>query len=173
MDPDTQAAVRRQSQLFAHASLALIVILCLGIAICLASAVIAPAGDVHELTLLHALYWFPSLFYLWVLLTVRRTFLDISKGAMFGPSIERGLRHLGWCLIAGGILSTILAPWVRSGPLPGGYVDGRTQVFGIDDADLVLALVGIAVLLVARLLSLAARTHARTIALEAELKGFV
>ena len=173
MDSDPQAAVQKQSHLFAHATLALMVILCLGIAICFASALRAPSGDVHELTLLHAFYWFPSLFYLWVLVAVRRTFADIARGAMFGPSIERGLRHLGWGLIGGGFLSTILAPWVRSGPLPMSYVDGRTQIFGIDDADLVLALVGVAVLLVARLLSRAARTHARSIALEAELKGFV
>jgi hypothetical protein len=113
------------------------------------------------------------MFYVWILFTVRRTFLDIAAGALFAPSIERGLRHLGSCLIAGGVLSTILAPWVRSGPTPLGYVDGRTQVFGIDDADLVLAFVGLAVLLVARLLNLAGRSHARSVALEAELKGFI
>jgi hypothetical protein len=52
-------------------------------------------------------------------------------------------------------------------------VDGRTQIFGIDDADLVIALIGLAVLLLARLLSVAARTQERSDALEAELKGFV
>lgn len=159
--------------MFANATMLLILILCFGIAVCFSTALIAPAGDVHELTLLHALYWFPSLFYLWVLMAIRRTFLDIAAGAMFGPSIERGLRHLGWCMVAGGIAGTVLAPWVRSAPLPAGMVDGRTQIFGIDDADLVIALIGVAVLLLARLLSAAARTHERSLALEAELKGFI
>lgn len=172
MDAEAQAAIRRNSHMFGNVTLALIVILCFGIAVCFASTLGAPAGDVRELTFLHALYWFPSLFYLWVLLTIRRTFRDIAGGALFGASIERGLRHLGWCLVAGGVLSTIVGPWVRS-PLPSGYVDGRTQIFGIDDADLVLALIGVAVVLVSRLLSIASRAHVRSIALEAELKGFI
>jgi hypothetical protein len=173
MDTETELRLRRQSRMFANATAVLILILGLGIAICFSTAVMAPAGDVHELTLRHALYWFPSLFYLWVLVAIRRTFVDVAAGEMLGTSIERGLRHLGWCMIAGGIAGTILAPWVRSAPLPAGLVDGRTQIFGIDDADLVIALIGVAVLLLARLLSLAARTRGRSAALEAELKGFI
>lgn len=173
MDEGSQQALRRQSRIFANATAVLILILCFGIAICFSTALMAPAGDVHELTLLHALYWFPSLFYLWVLVAIRRTFVDIAAGAMFGVSLERGLSHLGWCMVAGGIVGTILAPWVRSGPLPAGIVDGRTQIFGIDDADLVIALIGLAVLLLARLVSLAGRTQERAAVLEAELKGFL
>lgn len=159
--------------MFANATAVLILILCVGIAICFSAALMAPAGDVHELTLLHALYWFPSLFYLWVLVAIRRTFIDIAGGAMFGISIKRGLRHLGWCMIAGGITGTLVAPWVHSAPLSSAMVDGRTQIFGIDDADLVIALIGVAVLLLSRLLNLAIRTQERSAALEAELKGFV
>jgi hypothetical protein len=173
MGTKTEQELRKQSRMFANATTALILILCFGIAVCFSTALVAPAGDVHELTLLHALYWFPSLFYLWVLVAIRRTFIDIAAGAMFGASIERGLRHLGWCMVAGGIAGTVLGPWVRSGPLPAGMVDGRTQIFGIDDADLVLALIGLAVLLLARLLNLAGRTQERSDALEAELKGFI
>lgn len=173
MDSETELQLRRQSRMFANATMALILILCFGIAVCFATALTAPPGDVHELTLLHALYWFPSLFYLWVLVAIRRAFVDISAGAMFGPSVERGLRHLGWCMVAGGIAGTILAPWVRSAPLPAGIVDGRTQIFGIDDADLVIALIGLAVLLLARLLSIAGRNAERSVALEGELKGFI
>jgi len=159
--------------MFAHATLTLIITLCFGITICFSTALMAPEGDVHELTLFHALYWFPSFFYLWVLVAIRRTFADIAAGAMFGASIERGLRHLGWCMVAGGIAGTVLAPWVRSAPLPKGIVDGQTQIFGFDDADLVIALIGVAVLLIARLLSAAGRTQERSAALEAELKGFI
>jgi len=159
--------------MFRSATTILILILCVGIVICFSSALVAPVGDVHALTLLHALYWFPSLFYLWVLISIRRTFVDIAAGAMFGPSIERGIRHLGSCMVAGGIAGTILAPWVRSAPLPAGMVDGRTQIFGIDDADLVIALIGVAVLLLARLIKLAGARQERSHALEAELNGFV
>jgi hypothetical protein len=173
MDAESKQALRRQSRIFGNATAVLILILGFGITICFLTALMAPAGDVHELTLVHMLYWFPSLFYLWVLVAIRRTFVDIAAGAMFGASLERGLRHLGRCMVAGGIAGTILAPWVRSGPLPGGMVDGRTQIFGIDDADLVIALIGLAVLLLARLLSVAARTQAHSAALEAELKGFI
>jgi hypothetical protein len=172
MDNDAQAALRRQSGLFARITLLLASILAAGIAICMASALLVPR-DPGQLALLHALYWFPSLFYLWVLIAVRRAFVDIAAGALFGPAVERGLRHLGWCLVAGGILSTLLAPWVRSGPLPAGFVDGRTQVFGLDSVDLVLALVGVAVLLLSRLLNLAGAYRSRSQALEAELKGFL
>lgn len=173
METESERRLRTQSRMFANSTSALIVILCFGIVICFSTALMAPAGDVHELTLLHALYWFPSLFYLWVLVAIRRTFVDIAAGATFGSSIERALRHLGWCMVAGGIAGTLLAPWVRSAPLPPGMVDGRTQVFGIDDADLVIALIGVAVLLVARLLSAAARAQEHSAALEAELKGFI
>jgi hypothetical protein len=173
MDTETEKALRRQSRMFANATTAFILVLCSAIAVCFSTALMAPAGDVHQLTLMHALYWFPSIFYVWVLIAIRRTFVDIAAGSMFGTSIERGLRHLGWCLIAGGVLSTVLAPWVRSGPLPASYVDGRTQILGIDDADLVFALIGAAVLLMARLLSVAGRTQARRVELEAELKGFI
>jgi hypothetical protein len=161
MDDGDEEGLRRQSGLFAKATTGMIVVLCSGIAICFSTAVKAPAGDVHELTLLHTLYWFPSLLYLWVLVAIRRTFIDIAAGAMFGSSIERGLRHLGWCMVAGGIAATALAPWVRSAPLPSGVVD------------LVIALIGVAVLLVARLLSFAARSAERSATLEAELKGFI
>jgi hypothetical protein len=173
MDTETEQALRRQSRMFANATMGLIFILCFGIAVCFSTALMAPAGDAHELTLFHALYWFPSFFYLWVLIAIRRTFADIAAGAMFGASIERGLRHLGWCMVGGGVVGTILAPWVRSAPIPKGIVDGQTQIFGFDDADLVIALIGIAVLLLARLLSVAARTQERRAALEAELKGFI
>ena len=172
MDIDAQAALRRQSRLFAGLTLLLALVLAAGIVVCMASALLAPR-DSGALALLHALYWFPSLFYFWVLIAVRRAFVDIAAGALFGPAVERGLRHLGWCLIAGGILSTLLAPWVRSGPLPPGFVDGRTQVFGLDSVDLVLALVGIAVLLISRLLALAGAYRNRSHALEAELRGFL
>jgi hypothetical protein len=173
MDIYGEQRLRAQSRMFARGTTLLILVLCFGIAVCFSTALMAPARDVHRLTLLHTLYWFPSLFYLWVLVAIRRTFADIAAGAMFGASIERGLRHLGWGMVAGGIAGTILAPWVRSAPLPAGMVDGRTQIFGIDDADLVIALIGLAVLLLARLLSVAARTQERSDALEAELKGFV
>jgi hypothetical protein len=169
VDEDFQAAVRRQSGLFATITGALALILAAGIAICLGGAVLIP---VKGITLLHALYWFPSLFYFWVLIAVRRTFLDVAAGALSGPAIARGLRHLGWCLVVGGILNTALAPWIRS-PLPSNFVDGRTQVFGFDSADLVLALLGIAVLLLARLLRLAGDYRVKSHALEAELKGFL
>lgn len=71
--------------MFANATMVLILMLCFGIAVCFSTALIAPAGDVHELTLLHALYWFPSLFYLWVLMAIRRTFLDIAPGRCSDP----------------------------------------------------------------------------------------
>jgi hypothetical protein len=173
MGGETELELRRQSRMFANGTTVLALILCFGIAVCFSAALMAPAGDVHELSLLHALYWFPSLFYLWVLVAIRRTFIDIAAGAMFGRSIERALRHLGWGMIAGGIAGTVLAPWMHSATLPSGMIDGRTQIFGIDDADLVIALIGLAVLLLARLLSVAGRTAERSADLEAELKGFI
>src|SRR5579884_2197523 len=171
MDATTSLAVRKQGLLFARVTSVLAIGLCLGIALSLVTCALMPAPHgIHRATWLRVLYWLPSIFYLWILLTLRRAFLDIADGALFGRSIQRALRQLGWCLIAGGILSGLLAPFIKPGPLPSGYMDARLVVFGIDDLDLVLAFVGVAVLLIARLLKAANEAHVRNLALDAEMK---
>jgi hypothetical protein len=173
MDIESLAALRRQSGLFAKFTLVLALALVAGIATCLASLPLRSGGDPDWLMGLHLLYWFPSLFYLWVLVAVRRTFADVAKGALFGPAVARGLRHLGWALIVGGILNTALAPLLQTARLPSGFADGRTLIFGFDSAYLVLSLVGAAVLLLARLIRTAADYQAKNEALEAELDEFL
>ena len=171
-----QSALQRRSRHFALITAVMAVALLAAIVATFAYVAIVRPEDVPELLILYALYWFPTLFYAWGLAAVSRIFVDIGKGALFGPAVGRGLRRLGAALIGGGAINLLTILLLHNARLPRGFSDGTTQPFSgleFDPAYLVLILVGFALVLLAQLLQLAERYRARAAELEAELDEFL
>lgn len=181
MDYPTQrngprSALQRRSRLFALITAVMAVALLTAIIFTFAYVAIFRPGDVPELLILYGLYWFPTLFYAWGLVAVSLIFVDIGKGALFGPAVGRGLRRLGAALIAGGAVNLIIIRVLHNAQVPHGFSDGTTRPFSgleFDPAYLVLILVGFALVLLAQLLQLAEAYRARATELEAELDEFL
>ena len=83
--------IQRRSRQFATATVLLGLVIVVAFLVTMGSAFRAPAVDQPELQVMYAVYWLPSLFYLWALVAIRRTFLDIGAGALFGL-LARALR---------------------------------------------------------------------------------
>ena len=106
-----------------------------------------------------ALTWLPVPFYLYALWAIRAVFRAFAAGGTFGPAIASGCRRAGWALALGGALSALGVPnlmWL---------VYGRGGPLQFDVAYLAVGVVGLALILLGRLL-------ARARALEDELGGF-
>ena len=175
MAESAEDAIRRRSRQFATAT-ALLALLIIGVfAFTMVTALTAPARDRQALVVLYGVYWFPSLFYLWALVAIRRTFLDIGRGSLFAMAVAKGLRQVGWALLIGGAVNSLIIRVVQSAYLPGGFSTGETHAFrGVefDPAYIMLILIGLALLLLARLVHAAAEERARADRLEAELSEF-
>jgi len=168
--------IQRRSRQFATATVLLGLVIVVAFLVTMGSAFRAPAVDQPELQVMYAVYWLPSLFYLWALVAIRRTFLDIGAGALFGPAVARGLRRVGWALLIGGTVNLIVIRVIQNSYLPRGFSTGETHLFrglNFDPAYVMLILIGLALLLLGRLLKAAADHSARAERLEAELDEFV
>jgi len=155
--------IRRRSRQFATATMLLGLVIVAVFAVTMASAFRAPAADQPELQVMYAVYWLPSLFYLWALLAIRRTFLDIGAGSLFASAVARGLRQVGWALLTGGIVNLIVISIIQNSYLPRGFSTGDTHVFrGLN----------FALLLLSRLIRVAADQSAKAERLETELGEF-
>ena len=179
-DPDqgsvARSALQRRSRRFALVTAAMAAALLASIVVTFAYVALFRPQDVPELLILYALYWFPALFYAWGLAAVSLIFVDIGKGALFGPAVGRGLRRLGAALIGGGAVNLVTILLLHNASLPHGLSDGTTKPFAgleFDPAYAVLILVGFALVLLAQLLQLAEAYRARAAQLEAELDEFL
>ncbi|HEV2126254.1 MAG TPA: DUF2975 domain-containing protein [Chloroflexota bacterium] len=177
MKHDETRRLRAASRHFAVVAMVMMVLLLVFVGAMLIEEGRDPTSARLEIFVLRTVFLLPALFYLWALLALWRTFQDIGSGATFEPAIARGLRQLGWALLGSGVASafvvpliaiTILRPTLGNGtPVPG-HSGGA-----IDAAYLMLALVGVAILLLARLFRMAAEYRARKDELEAELSEFL
>lgn len=177
MKQDDIARLRAASRYFAIATMVMTLLLLVFMGAMLIEEGGDPANVRIEMLVLHTAYLLPGLFYLWALLALRMTFRDIGRGATFEPAIARGLRSFGWALVGSGITKTFVVPLVtvpiiRRG-VANGTIEAGRHVTQVDAADVLLALVGIAILLVARLFAMAADVRARNQALETELGEFL
>lgn len=122
------------------------------------------------------LYWLPSFFYLWGLWAIRRIFRDLAKGAMFQPAIGGGLTQLGWAIVGGAVVSAVAVPNLLRWSIQAGLITGTTRpnqgLLHFDVAYLMLFLVGGAILLLARLLRVAAEYQEESRRLRSELEEF-
>lgn len=161
----------------------LIAILLAGIICASVAAALRAAGspaaplDRSELLVAQALFWLPSFFYLWALLAIRAIFGNLARGATFEPAVAKGLQHVGLAMIGGAATSAVVVPNLTRIVIQTGLVRGETRPFqGIlhfDLAYLVLGVVGLALILLARLLGRAAELQAEAQALRSELDEFL
>ena len=94
----------------------------------------------------------PQACYLYGVWSLRPAFNEIADGRMFGAAQARALTTLGWSLIAGGVFSVLLLHYLLrlSGVAQAGYLN-------FDLSDIVLAVVGGALVLLSHLM---AKAHA-------------
>lgn len=99
-----------------------------------------------------AILLIPQLCYLYGVWSLRSAFAEIAQGRMFGAAQTKALATLGWSLIAGGVFSVFfLTNLLRLVQVTeGGYLNFNLS-------DIVLAVVGGALVLLSRLL---AKAHA-------------
>jgi hypothetical protein len=171
-----ETEIQRSGRQFAFITGLLALVIFAALAVSMGVAFSAPPADRPALPLLYAVYWFPSLFYVWALIAIRRTFRDIGRGALFGPSIARGLRHVGWALLIGGAVNSFIIGVVHNSYVPQGFSTGDTHAFrglSFDPAYIMLVLIGLALLLLARLIKAAADERSRADRLESELGEFL
>ena len=96
--------------------------------------------------LLAAVRFSPALGYLWALWAVQRAFGELGAGAMFSAAVARAMRHIGYGVIAGALLSVFAIT-----NLTRIVTDGRGGFMYFDLSGIVLAVVGAALILLARL----------------------
>nr|WP_276208696.1 DUF2975 domain-containing protein [Caulobacter sp. 17J65-9] len=97
----------------------------------------------------------PAAFYLWGLWSIRSVFADLAAGGRLQPALASGLTRVGQALVLGAVSSvfvvTNLLRWIGHGK--GGYLH-------FDVPGVVLGVVGLALMLLARLLAHAAAVQA-------------
>ena len=120
--------------------------------------------------------WLPSVFYLYALWAIRSAFSHFAKGGTFGPAIARGCTRAGWALAIGGTLSAVGVPNIyrllQLQGFPGGPIQRIGTVLHFDTAYLAVGVVGLALILLGRLLARAAELQGEAARLRGELDEF-
>ena len=122
------------------------------------------------------IYWSPTLFYLYALWSIRRAFGAFGKGGVFGPAMAAGCTHAGWALAVGAGFSAVGVPNLMRALHAAGLIEGGLGRFGavlqFDTAYLAVGVVGLALVLLGRLLGRAAELQSEAARLRAELGEF-
>ena len=94
-----------------------------------------------------AVQFSPALGYAWALWAVQRTLADLGAGATFSPTVARAMRHIGYGVIVGALLSVFAVT-----NLSRVLMHGHGSFMYFDMSGIVLAVVGAALILLARLI---------------------
>jgi hypothetical protein len=113
-----------------------------------------------------ALIWLPVPFYLYALWAIRGAFRSFALGGTFGPAIASGCVRAGWALAIGATLSAVGVPNLLR------LAGGRGGLLMFDVAYLAVGVVGLALILLGRLLARAAEVQREAADLREELGGF-
>jgi hypothetical protein len=174
MDSEDVQRVRRQSRWLARVTIVLLVLTALVIIIPPVRSAAVFAADDRLLWRLIA-FNMPAVFYLYALWAIRRGFLAFSDGGRLGAALAAGCRISGASLVVGALASSVAVPNAlalidRIYPPP----EGRpwSSVLMADVAYLAIGVIGLALILLSRLLDQAARTQADAERLAAELDEF-
>ena len=120
--------------------------------------------------------WSPALFYLYALWAIRGGFRDFARGGVFGDAIASGCSRAGWALAIGGTLSAVGVPNLIRILSDAGLLrrdpDEWAGVLVFDVAYLAVGLIGLALILLGRLLRLAGATQREAAELRDELGSF-
>ena len=96
--------------------------------------------------LLVAVSFSPAVGYAWALWAIQRALGELGTGGRFPPAMARAVRHVGYGVIAGALLSVFVVTNVTRMLL-----HGRGGFMYFDMSGIVLAVVGAALILLARL----------------------
>ena len=125
-----------------------------------------PRSEIPQPLLGGFVFWGPALFYYWALWAVRRTLGDVAAGRMFQPGLARSLRDVGIGLAGGAIMSAIVQPNVARLLNETGARYPFAGYAHFDVAYFAVGSVGLALILLSRLLKRAAE-------MQAELDEFI
>lgn len=132
--------------------------------------------EVARHILFRAVMWVPTLFYLYALWAIGRSFGAFARGGLFGSAMARGCRRAGVALAAGASASALGVPNAIRLLAQQGLVPEPLRRFGsiliFDTAYLAVGVVGIALFLLGQLLERAAEVQIEAQALRAELGEF-
>lgn len=112
------------------------------------------------------LYWIPSIIYLYALWAIRSAFRDFALGGVFGPAIADGCTRAGLALAMGASVSAVGLPNLLR------LLRGDGSILHFDVAYLAVGIVGLALVLLGRLLRRAAGLQRETAELRSELSEF-
>ncbi len=116
------------------------------------------------------LSWLPSVFYIWALWTLRGLFAGLSgEGLRFQSGLMTSLARIGWALVAGGLTTIVTAPMISTLTKP--HHMGGFAVF--DVPALVLVMLGVALIILARMVRQALALQAEAGKLRNVLEGFI
>lgn len=122
------------------------------------------------------LHWSPSIFYLYSLWAIRSGFHDFAVGGVLGPAIATGCTRAGVALAIGATLSAVGVPNLVRILSDRGLINTHSGMFkGVlvfDTAYLAVGVVGLAMVLLGRLLRRASEIQAEAAALRSELDEF-
>lgn len=170
--------LRRDSRLFGRVTLALLIATALLLLVpTLAALGMSAARHGTWATLLRwsGVIWLPSIFYLYALWAIRRLFVAYAQGGLIGPAVAAGCTQAGVALALGGTTSAVIVPnllrLIDHASSPGGQ-PVRGSFLHFDLAYLAVGVVGLAMVLLGRLLHQAAAAHAEAARLKGELEGF-
>ncbi len=161
------AVLRRQSLWLARLSLILLVATALvTVAPVLIGLALTPARGFPAPLAWAAILWLPVPFYLYALWAIRGAFRSFADGGAFGPAIAAGCTRAGIALALGAALSAIGVPNAMR------WVHGQGGLLHFDVAYLAVGVVGLALVLLGRLLARAAEVQREADRLAEELGGF-
>jgi hypothetical protein len=120
--------------------------------------------------------WSPAVFYLYSLWAIRSGFRSFALGGVFGPAIATGCTRAGIALAIGATLSAVGLPNLMRVLQDMGILEGLGSSFAgvliFDTAYLAVGVVGLALILLGRLLARAAEIQADAARMQDELGGF-
>ncbi len=122
------------------------------------------------------LQWLPSAFYLYALWAIRSGFRDFAIGGVLGPAIAEGCIRAGISMAIGATLSAVGVPNLVRMLSDWGMINGQGDRFDgfliFDTAYLAVGVVGLALILLGRLLHRASAIQREASALRLELEEF-
>jgi hypothetical protein len=120
--------------------------------------------------------WTPALFYLFALWAIARSFAAFGRGGSFGPSVARGCTRAGVALALGAAASAVAVPNLLRFFVARGVIERPSSGWGgvlvFDTAYVAVGVVGIAFILLGRLLERASEIEREAGELRAELGEF-
>lgn len=151
---DAITQIRRYSHTFA--GFATFAFLLLSLALCWEFATVRTASDPSVAVQYSLIYRFPFIFYLAAIWMMRSAFHSLAKGGLFDDIVPARLVLTGYALLAGAFVTILPTPLM----LRYAFGSGTGGLANFDVSAIMLGIVGMMLVLLARLLAQAARMRA-------------